>query len=458
MFFQRCKTPGIAHLAYIIGENGQVAIVDPRRDVEEYLDILTANGLHLDYIFETHRQEDFEFGSADLRRITGAKVVTGDHACFGHSDIRLKDGEEIAFATLRFKALHTPGHTPESICWAVFHEAYPDTAWGVFTGDALFVGDTGRTDLPGKEETAENAGRLYDALNEKLLPLGDQAFVFPAHGAGTVCGGAASRDHTTLGLERTLSPVFTQDRDSFIRHRLAADSAMPRPPYFRLMEEVNLKGGRPVAVRANRLPLLKPEAFKAAADGGVVIDTREPEAWAGGHIPDSYSIWLKGVAMFGGWVVDERKPIYLVTEDADDLGTAVEYLFRLGRDNIAGALAGGFEAWRDAGMPVERSRTLTPRELAEAGDRFHVLDVREPEEFESGHIPGAVNLYVGYVEDQADGLPPGFGPADPIAVVCSVGHRAGLAVSMLKRRGYENVADVLGSMVAWKRLELPVEE
>jgi len=230
--------------------------------------------------------------------------------------------------------------------------------------------------------------------------------VFPAHGAGTVCGGAASRDHTTLGLERALSPVFTQDRDSFIRHRLAADREMPRPPYFRLMEEVNLKGGRPVAVRANRLPLLKPEAFKSAAESGVVIDTRGPEAWAGGHIPGSYSIWLKGVAMFGGWVVDERTPIYLVTEDADDLKTAVEYLFRLGRDNVAGALAGGFEAWRDAGMPIECSRTLTPRELADGKSRFHVLDVREPEEFESGHIPGAVNLYVGYVEEQGTAFPP----------------------------------------------------
>ncbi len=223
------------------------------------------------------------------------------------------------------------------------------------------------------------------------------------------------------------------------------------------MEEVNLRGGRPVTQHARHLRLLQPGKFEEAAHDGVVIDTRTPEAWAGGHLPNSYSVWLKGLAMFGGWIVDDETPIYLVTEDETDLETAVGFLTRLGRDNVAGALAGGFEAWRNAAMPVERSRTVTPRILAEQMDDYRVLDVREVEEYESGHIPGAVNVYVGHLEDSLNDLPAGFGPQDDVAVTCSVGHRAGLAVSILKRHGYENVADLLGGTSAWRRLGFDVE-
>jgi hydroxyacylglutathione hydrolase len=454
MFFSRIKTPGIAHVAYVIAEGGRAAIVDPRRDVDEYLDVLKANDLTLMYVLETHRQEDFELGSAQLKAITGAKIVSGDHPLFAHSDIRLKDGEALELEGLTFKALHTPGHTPESVSYAVYVKSYPGKAWGVFTGDALFIGDAGRTDLPGAEQTAENAGLLFDSIHNKILPLGDQAFLLPAHGAGTVCGGnVANRDHATLGLEKTSNPALILGRDEFIRHRLR--DRIPRPPYFRLMEEVNLKGGRPLALGFRSVPVLQSEDFRNAAEDGIIIDTRLPEAFAGGHIPGSYSIWLKGVAMFGGWVAAPETKVYLVVDGPSALEQATLFLARQGIDHVAGVLAGGFEAWRNAGMPAEPSGTITARELGESRNTYAVLDVREISEFESGHIEGATNVYVGHLEDRLADLPPEFGKASRIAVTCSVGHRASLAVSILKRHGYARVYNLLGGMTAWQQLDLP---
>jgi hydroxyacylglutathione hydrolase len=454
MFFSRIKTPGIAHVAYVIADGGRAAIVDPRRDVDEYLDVLKANDLTLAYVLETHRQEDFELGSAELRRITGAKIVSGDHPLFAHSDIRLKDGEDLEMAGITFKALHTPGHTPESVSYAVYLQSYPGKAWGVFTGDALFIGDAGRTDLPDPDKTAENASLLFDSIRNKILPLGDQAFLLPAHGAGTVCGGnVANRDHATLGLEKTSNPALMFDRDDFIRHRLG--DRIPRPPYFRLMEEVNLEGGRPLALRPRDVPVLQPDDFKNAAGDGIIIDTRLPEAFAGGHVPGSYSIWLNGLAMFGGWVAGRETRVYLIVDSPGALEQATLFLARQGIDRVAGTLAGGFEAWRDAGLPVEQSGTITARELADGRDAYAVLDVREISEFESGHIEGAAHVYVGHLEDRLADLPREFGKASRIAVTCSVGHRASLAVSILKRHGYEDVRNLLGGMTAWQQLDLP---
>lgn len=189
MLFERVKTPGIAHTAYVIGDAGEAVVVDPRRDVREYLELARRNGHTIRYAFVTHRQEDFELGTSELARVCGAKVVTGRHELFGHGDLRLRSGEELTVGGLRFQALHTPGHTPESMSYAVFAPEQPDRAWAVLTGDTLFVGETGRTDLTDARRTAENAALLWESVHHQLAPLGDQALIFPAHGAGSVCGG-----------------------------------------------------------------------------------------------------------------------------------------------------------------------------------------------------------------------------------------------------------------------------
>lgn len=458
MFFQRIKTPGIAHSAYVLGEGGEGVVVDPRRDVDEYLRLARENKLTIKYVLETHRQEDFVLGSAELARITGAKIVNGRHELFGHGDIRLKDGEDFSFGKLRLHALHTPGHTPESMSYALFIPDAPDRAWGVFTGDALFIGETGRTDLPDPKKTGENAGLLYDAIHEKILPLGDQTLLYPAHGAGSVCGGnIADRDESTIGLERGYNPVFKKSREDFIRAKIV--ERIPRPPYFSVMEELNLKGGIPLATPPKEVPVLQPKKLASEMGEGIVIDAREPEAFAAGHIPKSYSIWAAGLPVFGGWVAGPSTPVFLVLTKIDQLEDAVLSLARIGIDNVAGVLAGGFDKWRDEGMPVAKSGAVSPRDVEKMLGKLRVLDVREDSEFEDeGHIPNASHLYVGYLEKHLRKITPSLDKSERVAVTCSVGHRASLAASILRRKGFEHVENVLGGMTAWGKLELPTEK
>jgi hydroxyacylglutathione hydrolase len=458
MFFQRIKTPGIAHVAYVVGDCGEAAVVDPRRDVDEYLKAASREDLTIKYVIETHRQEDFVMGSAELAKITGARIINGRHSLFGHGDIRLGDGEEISFGNMRLRALHTPGHTPESMCYALFIADAPERAWGIFTGDTLFIGETGRTDLPDPLKTGENAGLLYDNVREKLLPIGDQAHLFPAHGSGSVCGGnIAERDESTLGLERAYNPVFNLNRDAFIASKIR--ERIPRPPYFANMEKINSKGGIPLDRKAGSVKLLQPKQFASEKGQGIVIDGRDPEAFAAGHIPDSLSIWASGLPVFGGWVADPATRLYLVVSDADKIESAVLSLARIGLDRVEGVLAGGFDSWRDAGMPVEESGAIAPREVRAKLDSIRVLDVRDDSEFEEeGHIPNASHIYVGYLDDHLSQIDPPLEKSQQIAVACSVGHRASLAVSVLRRHGFEKVHNVLGGMTAWSKLGFPLEK
>ena len=458
MIFKKFKTPGIAHVAYLVGDGGEAALVDPRRDVAEYVAFARENKLAIEYVLETHRQEDFVIGSRAIVESLGAKVATLDHRLFGHSDLRLADGEELSLGGLKLRALHTPGHTPESTCYAVFVDDAPSRALGVFSGDTLFIGETGRTDLTDPKKTGEHAGQLYDAVHAKLLPLGDQTILWPAHGSGSVCGGnIAERDDSTLGLERAYNPVFTKTRAAFIEAKIR--ERIPRPPYFRHMEKVNLEGGMPPGKGANGVALLAPKKFASEMKQGLVIDTRDPEAFAGGHIPESINIWLKGLPVFGGWLANETSRIYLVVREMQDLEKAVTHLARIGIDGVEAALAGGFDAWRDAGLPLAYSGTIDAKSLQQELPTTTVLDVREDAEFEDeGHIAGARHLYVGYVDEHLDRIEADLQKSPNLAVTCSVGHRAGVAVSLLQRRGFTNVKNLLGGMTAWGKLALPTDK
>ena len=451
MFFERIKTPGIAQVAYILAADGDALVVDPCRDVQRYLTILQNSSLRLRYVVQTHRHEDFEMGGAALRQLTGAEIVAGKHDIFRHADVRLGDGETLQLGTLTLRALHTPGHTPESMCYAVYLAANPELAWGVFTGDALFIGDTGRTDLPAADKAVENAGRLYDALHDKVFPLGDQTLVFPAHGAGSACGGqVADRDDSTIGIERVSNAAATMGREAFVRYKGHEQHA--RPPYFRVMEQVNLDGGR--ALDERPVPWLPPQSFRELSQTGVVIDTREAEAFAGGHIASAYSIWLAGLSRYGGWITDPVS-LYLVVDEPGQLHEARLALARIGHDNVAGALANGFSAWRAAGQAIETSGTITPAQLNAASGHYNVLDVREAGEFEAGHIPAAQHVFVGELAHWLGEM--ALDTDTPLAVTCSVGHRSSFGVSILKRHGYSNVSNLLGGMTAWHRLGLPID-
>lgn len=457
MILQRLKTPGLAHLCYLIGDNGKGVVVDPGRDIDKILTAAQAAGLTIEYILETHRQEDFVIGAAPLAEATGAKIVVGRDSHFGHGDIKLADGEEIEVGGMTIRALETPGHTPESMCYAIYLADTKDLAWAVLTGDTLFIGEAGRTDLPDPQRTGEAAGELYDAVHAKIAPLGDQALILPAHGAGSVCGGnIADRDDSTLGLEKVSNPVFLLDREAFIRAKI--EERTPRPPYFRHMEKVNARGGQPIATTGAQVKLLQPQAFATESQQGIVLDVRPPEAFAAGHLPGAYSIWADGLSVFSGWVAGPGTNVYLVTEsvDQDTLNETVLALARVGVDNVNGVLAKGFEGWRDAGLPVEKLGTTTPADFSGAGGTAVLLDVRDDAEFEEDHVGEARHLYVGYVEDHIDRLAPDVDKDTDIVVTCKVGHRASLAASMLRRAGYRRVTNLLGGMTAWEKLDLPM--
>ena len=453
MFFERVKTKGLGHNAYVLGcGEGLAVVVDPRRDVSEYLKLARENDLSIAYVLETHRQEDFEFGSRALAEITGAKIVTGTHELFGSSDVRLADKEEFKVGTTRFVALSTPGHTPESMSFAVYPKDAGEKCWAVFTGDTLFVGDTGRTDLPDPNKTGENAGLLYDSVHKKITPLGDQALILPAHGFGSACGGNISeRDDTTLGIEKATNPVFKKSRKEFVD--LKVKENLPRPPYFSHMEQVNLGGGR-VLPSPGGDPVLAPKEFQKRLKEGVLIDTRSPESFAGAHIHGSYNIWLEGLSTFGGWMANERTKIFLVVDQPEQAQTAIASLARIGIDTVEGVLVKGVESWREEGLPIEMLGTTSAQETARwmQDEPVHILDVRDDMEWNEKHIPDATHVFVGYLEEN---LPPI--PKDGrIVVHCSVGHRSGLAVSILRRHGFTQVFNMLGGLTAWEKLGLPL--
>ncbi len=452
MKMQRIETPGIAHYAYLITDGTEAAVIDPGRFVEPYLEAAQTLGVRISHILETHRQEDFAMGSAYLAEQTGAQIANGNFKTFDHGDMRLNDGDSINVGSLTIKALHTPGHTPESMCYVV----YPtdSEAWCVLSGDALFYGTTGRTDLPDADKAVENAGILYDVVNEKLAGLPDTTVVLPAHGPGSVCGsGMTEKPFSTIGEEKQYNEVFTLSREQFAKKK--GGERNPRPPFFRMMERVNKKGGLAPLPRTETVPLLTSREFEEQTRNQRIIDTREPEGYAGGHVAKSHSIWLGGLPVFGGWISDEKTPIFLITDRNEDVALAAKQLARIGIDNVDGALAGGFGSWRSSGKPITAAGTITPETLHKNAYDYQVLDVREVDEFAGGHIPGAAHMYVGFLEERLKEL--SLDKDRPVVVTCGVGHRAGLGVSILLRAGFTDVRNLLGGMKAWHALELPVE-
>lgn len=438
MLLRPVKTPGIAHVAHVIGDRGEALVVDPRRDVEVYLRIARENALTLRYVLVTHLQEDFVLGTAALQR-AGARVVTGRHEQFGPRDVDLRDGESFTLGDLKLVAIETPGHTPESMSYAIYQPAVPEQAWGVLTGDALFVGTTGRTDLADPDRTAENAGVLWDSVRHRIAPLGDPTLLFPSHGSGSVCGGGfAGHDRSSIGFERAYNPVFTHDREAFAR--LKVSERIPRPPHFSRMAQLNREGGRVLERDPWAVVALQPCALRdrlERAPPPLVIDTRSPEAFAGGHIPGSASVWLDGLPIFGGWLTSPETPVLLVVDDAHAVNDAILHLARIGVDRVEAVLGGGFDGWRDAGLPVQHTGAITAQELHDQRDRWTLLDVREVGEYEAGHVAGAHHVYVGHLPDRIDEIHERFGRDRPIAVTCSVGHRGGMGTSILARRGFE---------------------
>lgn len=450
MKLHRLTSEGLAHHSYFIADGSEAVVVDPRRDVEVYLELAARYEVRIRFVLETHRNEDYVIGSPALAAFAGAEVLHSARLEFGYGSA-VDEGDEVSVGALRFRALATPGHTDESLTWTLADTSTAEGPLFAFTGDALFVGETGRTDLYGEREEAGNAARLFDSLFDKILPLGDHVVLMPAHGGGSVCGGdIADRDLSTLGYERLHNPKL-QHRD---RARFVADKSkelLVRPRYFERMEVWNQRGSMPLFARVPLPPPLSSgEVQERVDDGVVVVDCRMPQAFAGGHIPGSYNVWLEGLASYLGVLLSPETRVVLVLPEHVAAERVARILLRVGFDGMEGFLRGGFEAWQSEGRDVARTQTVDTKELRkrlEAGEDLHVLDVRKPAEWKDGSLPGAQLLFVGDLEDRLHELP----KDRKIVSMCSVGHRGGIAASVLQRNGFAFVMNYLGGYTAWQR-------
>lgn len=452
MKIERLVTPGLAHHSYYVSHEGESLVIDPRRDVDVYLERARQGGDRIRYVLETHRNEDYVVGSPALRDATGAQILHSGRTSFGYGEA-VSDGDECGIGRLRLRALETPGHTWDSLTWVLIDTRSAPAPLLAFTGDTLFVGDTGRTDLLGERERPRLSYALYDSLFERLLPLGDHVLLCAGHGGGSVCGGAIlERDESSLGYERAFNRALQKrEREAFARMKLD-EKHLKAPNMEARIEPWNTSGDFPAVVRPPETrPLSVGELAERMKDGAVVVDARMPQAFAGGHVPGSLSIWSEGVAPYLGWVVPTRRPVLLVSESDDDVPDLVRTLLRIGWDEYAGHLRGGFEAWQNAGRPVATLATIdTDGVRAQLeNERALVLDVRKPDEWERGSVPGSLQIFLGHLESRIDEVP----RDRPLVVMCSVGHRASVAASLLKRAGFDRVSNYLGGFTAWQRAE-----
>ena len=447
MIFERVKSRVVAHISYFLGSEDEAVVIDPRRDCQVYIDIAKREEVKIKYIFETHRNEDYVVGSRELAHNTGGKIFHGPGVDFKYGDT-LKDGQEFYFGKLKVTAIHTPGHTPESMSYAIADLESGDQTFMVFTGDALFVNDVGRTDFGGPEKHRQWAEDLYNSIFNKLLPLGDGVILCPAHGAGSVCGGEVSeREYSTLGLERLTNPVLQKTREEFIEHKVSEHHDIY--PYFSMMEKYNLEGAPFLGFGPNPPPLKPEEFLELVEQGAIVIDTRSPPAFGGAHIKGSYSIPLRRLSI-GGWVLPYDKQLLLVLEDGGKLDYVAISLARMGYDLIEGYLIDGIVSWYKASLPLEPTGLLTVQELKERldqGEDWLLLDVRSKSEFLKGYIEGILHISLGLLERRIEELP----KDRQVAVICKTGTRASLGSSILLRGGLEKVYNVLGGMEAWQK-------
>jgi hydroxyacylglutathione hydrolase len=445
------KSEGIAHNSYYLSSGDEAIVVDPRRDCEIYTQLAKEDCAKIRYILETHRNEDFVIGSLELQNMTEAEIGHSNGLPFKYGEHNLLDGDTLKVGSLKIKVLNTPGHTNESVCYVVYKGTEPIL---IFSGDTLFSGSVGRSDLYGKPAQTTQAKKLYSSLQEKVLPLGDGVLVYPAHGAGSVCGhGISGQEPTTIGYEKKNNPYLQLGREEFIKKQLGEELFVPR--YFKTMEEYNLNGPPLLSELAYPKSMSLTE-FEEETQNPLVltVDTRLPYAFAGSHIPNSLSIWLDGTSVYPGWVLDTKQYIIFVHERPTDIDTVTPRLRRLGFDNMCGYLCGGMNQWQETGKPFNSYGTTPVFELKDklAKGEVRLLDVREPNEWrEDGVFEGAELIHFPDLPEKADSLP----RDKPWVVTCSVGNRTSIACSILERAGFKNLSNALGGMTAWYNLGYP---
>ena len=441
----------LAHASYLIGDGGEAVVVDPSRDIEMYLDEAAVQGLRITWVLETHLHADFVSGHRELAARTGATIGIGARAEAGFPHRALRDGDQIMIGGTRIVALETPGHTPESLSFAVFERAADPQPVGVLTGDTLFVGDVGRVDiLSSRLPVAELAGLMYDSLHRKLLTLPDHTRVYPAHGAGSLCGRSMSAERSsTIGQERATNPALApMSREAFIAD--ITRDVPETPVYFLHSRDTNRAGP---ALRAERPlpPALSPTSVAAEIErGAIVLDARPFADYAAGHVPGSLHVPLDGqYASWVGTLVGPDDRLVLVSDPART-EEAVMRLARVGYENLSGVLDGGVPGWAAAGRPLQRAAAEAVIGAIRAGRR--VLDVRRAPEWNDSHLEGAHHIPLAQLAARAGELDRGA----EWVVVCASGYRSGIALSVLERAGFTRLVNAAGGMDAWRRAGLAV--
>ena len=454
MYFEQFYLGCLAHASYMIGSEGEALVVDPQRDVEIYLQSAAEHGLKIRHIFETHLHADFVSGHKELAERTGARIYIGARAQAGFPHVALQDGFELKVGRLKIEALETPGHTPESTCIVITDEEKSPHPCAVLTGDTLFLGDVGRPDLSASHTPVELAGLLFDSLHQKLMTLADDVLVYPAHGAGSLCGkNMRAERSSTIGTERlTNCALQIPSREEFIRE--LTTNLPARPEYFSQDAEINRSGAAALGELAHPKELSAEEVAGLVRNGVVVLDVRPGELFAEGHVPGSVNVALSGqFATWAGTLLGLKSAPVLVAETKEQIEEARVRLARVGIDVERGYLADGIESWKRAGLPLGRIQQIKVEELRARLDQgtVTVLDVRREGEWNAGHLKGAS----WHPLDRFQSLPE-IDTSQPLAVHCKGGYRSMAACSLLLRAGYTNVLNVAGGYDAWEALHFPV--
>jgi len=455
MYFEQFYLGCLAHASYMLASEGEAVVVDPQRDVDIYLKAAEANQVFIRHIFETHLHADFVSGHRELASRTGAHIYIGEQAEATFPHVAVQDGFQLQVGKMGITALETPGHTPESVCLVIADEEKSPAPWAVLTGDTLFLGDVGRPDLSRRYSPVQLAGMLYDSLHGKLLTLADDVLVYPAHGAGSLCGRNMRAERvSTIGTERlTNYALQIKGREEFVKQ---LTSNLPaRPAYFLQDAEINRTGASALSDLPALFPVEPAELKRLLAEDGIALDVRPGDEFAAGHVPGSVNIALSGqFASWAGALLGLAARPVLIAESQEAVSEARMRLARVGLEDSGGYLEGGIAAWKQAGLPLATLSQISVEALSDRlqGSGQQVLDVRREPEWEGGHIAGAV----WWPLDNFKIAPPEVDRNIPLAVHCKGGYRSMIACSLLQRAGFQNVVNVVGGFDAWQQAKLPV--
>lgn len=458
MRIEQLYTKCLAEAAYFIESEGQIAVIDPLREVQPYLDLATEWGGKITYIFETHFHADFVSGHIDLAKKTGAPIVYGPDSHPSFDCIVAQDNQEFKIGKVTLKVLHTPGHTPESVTYLLLDENGKEHA--IFTGDTLFLGDVGRPDLAIKGDLTQEdlAGMLYDSLRNKIMQLPDEVIVYPGHGAGSSCGKNMSSETVgTLGEQKRTNYALRVDvsKENFIKE--LTEGILPPPQYFpknAMMNKTGYDSFDTVVDRGTR-GLSVTELKEAQANGALILDVRTQNDYMNGFIAGSQFIGLNGTfAMWVGALIENiKQPIVLIAPEGQE-EEAVTRLARVGYDHCMGYLDGGMKAWKAAGEPVQTITSVDAESLEKVFDTISLVDVRKPGEWDAEHVDGATHYALDFMQDDLTKLDKN----KAYHVHCAGGYRSVIAISLLIRNGYTNLIDVAGGFGAIKKTKLPITD